>query len=164
MGDRIEINGLRGLVIDLGVLSTTLLESSHAKRKGTVGRVLTFPNSLLLSQPVCNETMLGLYIVHTIQVSLKRDEDWSVIEAALLEAANAEVKAYASDLAQHALELQRSYGLEAPALVPRLHVALDEKDETNLYLQLPVPLMRRGQIEQRILRACLNEMKASAGK
>lgn len=160
VGDRIEINGLKGQVIDLNLLSTTLLESSQVRRKGTVGRVLTFPNSLLLTQPVCNETMLGHYVVHTLQVSFKREDDWETAEAALLAAANAEVQEYAKDLARHARELQRSYGLEAPALVPRLHVALDERESVNLYLQLPVPLMRRGQIEQRILRACLQEMKA----
>ena len=159
VGDRIEINGLRGQVIDLGLLSTTLLESSYVNRKGTVGRVLTFPNSLLLTQPVCNETMLGHYIVHTMQVSFNRADDWEAAESALLAAANVEVKEYAADLAHHARELQRSYGLEAPALVPRLHVALDDRESVTLYLQLPVPLMRRGQIEQRILRACLNDMK-----
>lgn len=160
VGDRIEINGLRGQVIDLSLLSTTLLESSYVNRKGTVGRVLTFPNSLLLTQPVCNETLLGHYIVHTMQVSLNRNDDWHAAETALLAAANAEVKEYANDLAHHARELQRSYGLEAPALVPRLHVALDDRESVTLYLQLPVPLMRRGQIEQRILRACLSEMRA----
>ncbi len=159
VGDRIEINGLRGQVIDLSLLSTTLLESSYVNRKGTVGRVLTFPNSLLLTQPVCNETMLGHYIVHTMQVSFNRADDWESAETALLAAANAEVKEYASDLANHARELQRSYGLEAPALVPRLHVALDDRESVTLYLQLPVPLMRRGQIEQRILRACLGQLK-----
>lgn len=161
VGDRIEINGLRGQVIDLSMLSTTLLESSQVRRKGTVGRVLTFPNSLLLTHPVWNETLLGHYIVHTIQVVLKRDENWEVAEKALLDAANEEVKTYAKELAQHAHELQRSYGLEAPALVPRLHLAIDEKEVINLYLQLPVPLTRRGKIEQKILRACLSAMHSS---
>lgn len=159
VGDRIEISGLRGQVIDLGLLSTTLLESSQAKRKGTVGRVLTFPNSLLLSQPVSNETMLGHYLVHTIQVSLDRQEDWQAAESALLAAANEEVKAYASDLAHHAKELQRSYGLEPPSLVPRVHIDLDDVKSIDLFLQLPVPLMRRKTIEQRILRQCLKGLK-----
>lgn len=158
VGDRIEINGLKGQVIDLNMLSTTLLEPSHAMRKGTVGRVLTFPNSLLLTQPVCNETMLGNYVVHTMQVSFNRNADWKKAEEALLSAANAEVESYAKDLTRHAREMQRSYGLEAPALVPRLHLALDDRESVSLYLQLPVPLMRRGQIEQRILRACLEVM------
>ncbi len=158
VGDRIEINGLKGQVIDLNMLSTTLLEPSQVMRKGTVGRVLTFPNSLLLTQPVCNETMLGNYVVHTMQVSFNRSADWEKAESALLSAANAEVQEYAKDLARHAREMQRSYGLEAPALVPRLHLALDDRESVNLYLQLPVPLLRRGQIEQRILRACLAVM------
>lgn len=164
VGDRIEIGGLRGQVIDLSLLSTTLLESSQAKRKGTVGRVLTFPNSLLLSQPVANETLLGHYLVHTIQISLERNEDWELAEAALLSSANEEVKEYAGDLAKHAKELQRSYGLEPPSLIPRVHVAMDDVKSIDLFLQLPVPLMRRKTIEQRILRNCLKQLKEASTK
>ncbi|MFX5157822.1 mechanosensitive ion channel domain-containing protein, partial [Acinetobacter baumannii] len=67
VGDRIEINGLRGQVIDGDMLSTTLMEAAQAvPNKSTVGRVITFPNSLLLTHPVSNETMFGHYVVHNV--------------------------------------------------------------------------------------------------
>ncbi|GLS03341.1 hypothetical protein GCM10007860_04840 [Chitiniphilus shinanonensis] len=156
VGDRVEIAGLKGQVIDINLLSTTLLESSQAvARKGTVGRGITFPNSLILSQPVFNETMLGSYVLHTVHVSINRGEDWQAGEAAMLAEAREIVEEYADDLAKHARELQRGQALESAALEPRLRLSLDDRESVGLHLQLPVPLGQRARIEQRILRAFL---------
>ncbi|TJZ74266.1 mechanosensitive ion channel family protein [Chitiniphilus eburneus] len=156
VGDRIEIAGLKGQVIDINLLSTTLLESSQAvARKGTVGRGITFPNSLVLSQPVFNETMLGSYVLHTVHVNINRGEDWQGGESAMLAEARAVVEEYAADLAKHARELQRGQALESAALEPRLRLSLDDRESVGLHLQLPVPLGQRARIEQRILRAFL---------
>ncbi|WP_255990328.1 mechanosensitive ion channel family protein [Chitinolyticbacter albus] len=156
IGDRIEIHGLKGQVIDTNVLSTTLIESSQAMaNKGTVGRGITFPNSLLLSQPVYNETMLGSYVIQTLHIDIGRDADWQRAETALLEAAHHVIAEYRDDLAQHARELQRGFGLDAPAIEPRIKIALDDRESIGLHLQLPAPLGQRSKVEQHILRAFL---------
>lgn len=156
VGDRIEINGLRGQVIDGDMLSTTLMEAAQAvPNKSTVGRVITFPNSLLLTHPVSNETMFGQYVVHNVSIRISREDDWLRAEQVLLHAATGEVARYGKDIAKHARDLQRSYGLEAPALIPRVKLLLDDRESIGLLLQLPVPLEQRGQIEQRILHAFL---------
>ncbi|UXY14387.1 mechanosensitive ion channel family protein [Chitiniphilus purpureus] len=165
VGDRIEINGLRGQVIDINLLSTTLIESSQVvARKGTVGRGITFPNSLVLSHPVFNETMLGSYVMHTVHVNLNRGEDWAAAEHAMLEAAHAVVAEYADDLDKHARELQRGQALESAALEPRLLLSLDDREAVSLHLQLPVPLGQRARIEQRILRAVLAAAHGAAAE
>lgn len=156
VGDRIEINGLKGQVIDTNVLSTTLVESSQAMaNKGTVGRGITFPNSMLLSQPVYNETMLGSYVMHTLHIDIGRSADWEGAEQALLTAAQAVVASYSEDLSQHARELQRGFGLEAPTLEPRIKITLDDRESIGLHLQLPAPLGQRARVEQQILREFL---------
>ncbi|HSC81140.1 MAG TPA: mechanosensitive ion channel family protein [Chitinolyticbacter sp.] len=156
IGDRIEISGLKGQVIDTNVLSTTLIESSQAMaHKGTVGRGITFPNSLLLSQPIYNETMLGSYVIHTLHLEIGRNADWQGAEAALLAAAQTVVANYSDDLQQHARELQRGFGLEAPTLEPRIKITLDDRESIGLHLQLPAPLGQRSRVEQQILREFL---------
>lgn len=156
IGDRIEINGLKGQVIDSDMLSTTLIESNQATaHKGTVGRVVTFPNSLLLMQPLFNESTLGRYVIHTVHVNIRRDDDWQAAESRLLAAAREEVSQYSKDLVRHARELQRSYGLGAPALVPRVRMVLSEHKQIELHLQLPTPINERVNVEQRILRSYL---------
>lgn len=156
IGDRIEISGLKGQVVDTDMLSTTLIESNQATAlKGTVGRVVTFPNSLLLTQPVCNESMLGRFVIHTVHVNIRRDDDWQAAEATLLAAAREEVGSYSKELVKHARELQRTHGLGAPALVPRVRMVLTSHKEIELHLQLPTPINERVNVEQRILRVYL---------
>lgn len=163
IGDRIEVNGLKGQVIDADMLSTTLIESNQATAlKGTVGRVVTFPNSLLLSQPVFNESVLGRFVIHTVHVNIRREDDWQAAESSLLAAAREEVSHYSKDLVRHARELQRSYGLGAPALVPRVRMVLTSHKEIELHLQLPTPINERVNVEQRILRGYLSALPGRA--
>ncbi|WP_051710797.1 mechanosensitive ion channel domain-containing protein [Andreprevotia chitinilytica] len=164
VGDRIEVANIKGQVIDTNLLSFTIAESSHAQaHKGTVGRGITLPNSLLLSNPVFNETMLGSYVVQTVHIVIERGDDWQKAETVLLDAAAAIVSEYADDLARHARELSRGYALETPTLEPRLRLNLEDCEEIALHLQLPVPLGQRARIEQRLLRDFLRGMGDANG-
>lgn len=161
IGDRIEINGLKGQVIDTDLLSTTLIESNQAvAHKGTVGRLVTIPNSLLLSHPAFNESGLGRFVIHTIHVNIRREDDWQKAEAVMLAAAREAITPYSSDMVKHARDFQRRYGLGAPALVPRLRMVLSDHECIGLHLQLPTPINERVTIEQRILRSFLQAQKS----
>lgn len=163
IGDCIEINGFKGQVMDADLLSTTLIESNLATApKGTVGRVVTFPNSLLLIQPLFNESMLGRFVIHNVHVNIARADDWQAAEASLLAAAREEVSQYAKELVRHARELQRSHGLGVPALAPRVRMVLTSHEEIELHLQLPTPINERVNVEQRILRSYLAGLRTSS--
>jgi small-conductance mechanosensitive channel len=160
VGDRIEVGGIRGQVIDMNLVSTTLMESSHASsHQGTVGRGVTVPNSLLLSQPVYNESMLGEYVLQTIHVAILRSDDWVKAEVVLMEAGQQIASEYALDLSRHARELERRYALESPMVEPRVRISLDHYEEIALQLQIAVPLGQRAKIEQRVLRMFLQGME-----
>ncbi|TLY16351.1 MAG: mechanosensitive ion channel family protein, partial [Nitrospirae bacterium] len=86
LGDRIEIHGLRGNVLDQNWLTTTLLEIGPGQMSQQyTGRAVVFPNSLLLSHPLINETYMKDYIVHIMTVPLAADDDWRKAERVLLE-------------------------------------------------------------------------------
>ncbi|MBB5190561.1 small-conductance mechanosensitive channel [Silvimonas terrae] len=163
VGDRIEVGHIRGRVIDMNLLNTTLVESSAAlPNKGTVGRGVVIPNSMFLSTPVYNETMLGAYVLQTIHIALNRGEDWQTAESALLEAGAAVIAEYMDDLLMHVRELERNYAVDTPPTEPRVRISLDDREAFNLHLQLPVPLGQRARIEQRVLREYLLALPAVA--
>lgn len=154
LGDRIEINGLKGQVMDVDMLSTTVIEITPASvTKGSVGRVVTIPNSQLLTQSVFNESQLGRFVMHTVMLQLPRADNWQAVEVAMLQTARDEVGRYASDLVKHARELQRQHGLGVPMLTPRIRLMFENFEFTELQVYLPVPLVERFDIEQRIIRA-----------
>jgi small-conductance mechanosensitive channel len=91
VGDRIEVDGRRGEVIDLNLWATTILEigPAHTAHPYT-GRTVVIPNSVLLLQPVVNESFMKPYVIHTISIPMRISEDWQQAEKALLAAAHAE--------------------------------------------------------------------------
>ncbi|QLI80143.1 mechanosensitive ion channel family protein [Chitinibacter fontanus] len=158
VGDRIEFNKLKGQVVDTNVLSFTVAESSYASsQQGTVGRVVTIPNSLLLANPVFNETRLGHFVMHTVHVRIPREDDWHAAELILLSAGQQAITEYDHELAQHALEQQSLQVLNALVLEPRVRIDLEDIDSIAFQLQLPVPLGQRAKVEQAILRAFLRQ-------
>ncbi|MDK2973092.1 MAG: hypothetical protein PWP23_2847 [Candidatus Sumerlaeota bacterium] len=156
IGDRIEVNGLRGDVIDHRVLSTTILEigpgtTSHQH----TGRAIVLPNSIFVSSAVINETYTDEYVLHIFTVPVAEDSDWQAAERRLLEAARIECAPYLEQAKHHMEVLQRQHGLVPMTIDPRVMLQMPEPDRINLLLRIPVPARRKGRIEQQILRRYL---------
>ncbi|MCB5195204.1 mechanosensitive ion channel family protein [Deefgea salmonis] len=159
VGDRIEIAGIKGQVLDINLISTTLVESSRADHhKGTVGRGIKIPNSMLFGNPVYNETMMGNFAIQTIHINVTRDADWELAETVLLKCGREIISEYMDQLAQHAKEISSDYVMDTPLQEPRVRLILDEIEFIGLQLQLPAPLGLRAQIEQRVLRDFLRKV------
>jgi small-conductance mechanosensitive channel len=156
IGDRIEVNHIRGDVIDQTLLSTTLMEvgPGEATHQHT-GRVLVIPNALFLSSPVINENYTGEYGVHSFCVPIKRDEDFLLHEQALIEAAADVCGPYMAKARASMDYLTRTEGLDAPAVEPRITINFPKPDEVNLVVRVAAPVQRKGRIEQQIVRKYL---------
>ena len=156
IGDRIEIDGLRGDVIDTTLLSTTILEigPGHVGHQRT-GRAITVPSSLFLSKAIVNESFTDAYVLHTFSVTAPHDATWSLREAALLRAANEEMAAYAAEARDFFERMSRTRGIETPTQEPRVLLQIDEPFSMRLICRLPTPARRKGRIEQAILRKYL---------
>ncbi|MER0237451.1 mechanosensitive ion channel family protein [Fulvimarina sp. MAC8] len=72
VGDRIEINGIHGEVVDHGLFSTTIMElpPHHFGFSGT-GRTVMLPNSVLLSGPVKVEAQPRHYAPHRFLLTME---------------------------------------------------------------------------------------------
>ncbi len=158
VGDRIEIDGVRGDVIDQTLSGITLLEIGSGTNQFS-GRNIFIPNSKFLSHKVFNETKLKHYVFHVITIPLGENEDWQKMEAVLLEIANEIVNPYHKELEKHMKRLSDKYSLDIPSVEPRVHLQLKEADKTFLALRIPVPIQRRGRLEQHILREYLLRKK-----
>ncbi|HEY4485048.1 MAG TPA: mechanosensitive ion channel domain-containing protein [Nitrospiria bacterium] len=163
LGDRIQMGGHRGNVLDLTILATTILEiGPGSKSHQYTGRVVVFPNSLLLSTPVVNETFMKDYIVHVIQIPLTAEDDWRAAEKVLLEAARIECGPFLKDAAWHMKRLEQRNWLDAPSVDPRVTIHLPEPGCIDLLLRVPTPARYTSRIEQAILRRFLAEFKLSS--
>lgn len=154
IGDRIRIGDFRGDVIDIGALSTKLLELDELTHRRT-GRTISLPNSMLLDNPVLNETLGGTYVLSLVSVPISDRSKWKDIEKRLLDAANSTCAPFLAEAKRQFLELSKKEGLDAPFVEPTVNVILAKTDETKLVLRFPTPVRHNSRTSQAILRKFL---------
>ncbi len=160
LGDRIEVNGFRGEVIDHDLLSTTLLEIGPDKEMHSLsGRQLIIPNSLFLSHPVHNQSLQQEYVLQTLRFVVWPGEDWTQLERCLLQAAEKECRSYIEPAAHAMRRLAQREGLDLPKVDPRVTVHYDDDGRLIVSLRFPAPMGSVSRVNQAILRSVATERK-----
>lgn len=134
VGDRIVMGGVRGDVIALGFIQTTIMEMGQpppvqsadpavwVKSRQFTGRIVTVSNSQIFEEPIFNYTREFPYIWEEIALPITYKDDRKRAEAILLEAAR-----------NHALTPAR-LGADAAAKIERqFHVAPIDLEPTVYY-------------------------------
>jgi small-conductance mechanosensitive channel len=150
LGDHIEVGNIRGRVVDIGLLSTTVMEigPQHNAHQMT-GRALTFPNSLLLSNAVIRENYMGDYVMHIINVPVGYSPTRA--QHLLLAAAEEHCQQHVEAARVHMERMAERYLVDTPSVEPRIGMqAVDEK-RYQLILRIAIPAKERQRIEQAII-------------
>lgn len=152
IGDRIQIRDIRGDVIETTLLSTTVEEvGSGAMNHLFTGKRISFSNSLLLTEPVFNESFLDNYYMIHLEVPLMVDEDWKGAKQLLLLIAQEETEPYLNQARRRLRLLERSRGMELPSVEPRVTVAIPEPKQIILHLRMATPIHMKERLEQVVL-------------
>ncbi|MCX4241623.1 mechanosensitive ion channel domain-containing protein [Paraliomyxa miuraensis] len=159
VGDRIEVAGVRGDVLDIGPLTTAVLEvgpgqSIHQR----TGRKITLPNSVFLTHPVTNETMSDEFVLHVLRVPLTADADWRTARDKLASIATERCARYVDD-ARRALAKASPGGVKTHLIStePAVYLEVPEPNRVELLLRFPAPARQRGRVAQQILRRFLDD-------
>ena len=145
VGDRIVMGGVRGDVIALGFMQTTIMEMGQppavqnadpamwVKARQYTGRIVTVSNAKVFDEPVFNYTREFPYIWEEMTLPVAYRDDRTAAERILLDAAvRHSVKA--AELSEPALEeLERRYVTKRSDLRPRVYWRL-----TDNWLELTV--------------------------
>jgi len=158
LGDRIEIGGIRGNVVDHNALTTTILEIGPGQTSHQyTGRAMVVPNSFIFEHPITNETYTKKFRLHIVTVPLSTDDDWKTAERLLLQAGEEEAAPYIEDARSYFKKLEGKFWLDAPSVEPRVTIQLPEPGRINLLLRIPCPTQFPSRLEQAILRKFLAE-------
>ena len=153
VGHRIEITGIRGDVVDYNLLTTTLLEIGPGKNNHQyTGRAIMFPNGILLTNSVVNETYMGEYVVDIVNIPLTLSDDVKKAESILLDAAYAECRQFIEEARSLMQKMEKEEWLDTPSVEPRVTIEYHDAGKINLLLRFPTPVKRKGRIQQAIIR------------
>jgi small-conductance mechanosensitive channel len=154
IGDRIEIRGMRGDVVDHSLLVTTILEVGPGEAR--TGRTIVFPNSLLVTDSVVNETAGRDFVLHAFTVPVDRGE-WREAADQLLSAAEDTVESFVEQAAASFEERARRYSLALPSVRPQVVVDVSSPTTVELTVRVPAPVNGKGRIEQEVILRWLRE-------
>lgn len=149
VGDRIQMAGVRGDVLDITPLRTKLLEIGSSSQGGSwvrarqyTGRIVSVSNKAVFHEPVYNSSAAFDYLWEEMTLPVPYREDWKLAERILREEAE---RASASAGARRAMEqMRRRYPVGRTDTEPRVFVrATDNWVELSARFVVPVRDARR---------------------
>lgn len=161
VGDRIEIDGTAGDVIDVRAFRFTLLEiKSWVDADQSTGRLVHVPNGHLFRHPTANYTEGFFHIWHEMPVLVTFESDWRRAEILIREALEP-LSIGEEELRRHQAEAssQRDYLIKFRELRPTVYVSTRESG-VLLTARLLVEARSRRGVEDEFWRAVLDAFAA----
>lgn len=145
VGDRISMVGVRGDVLRLGYVQTTIMEMGQppsvqgaepamwVRSRQFTGRIVTVSNSTIFSEPVFNYTRDFPFIWEEMVIPITYQADRKRVEAIMIEAAHKHAGDAASFAADAKLNLEQRFGVELHDMQPKVFYRI-----TDNWLELTV--------------------------
>lgn len=156
VGDYIEVAGMSGRVIDVDLFATTVAETASTNQ--LTGKSLTFPNSLLLSQPVRNHSGTGEFVVSLLRLAVPYDVDRALCEAAALKAGTQVCEPWHQRADQHFRRIEESAFVDLPSSRVKVMWEAHDIKQHWLIIRFSTPLNNRVNAQQEIQRLFWAEM------
>jgi small-conductance mechanosensitive channel len=165
VGDRIQMGGVRGDVIDITPLRTKIMEMGSAaddqawvRGRQYTGRIVTVSNKATFTEPVFNYSSVFDYIWEELTVPIPYRDDWREAERILREEVE---RVSASEGAQQAIQTMTDrYPIARADVEPRVFVRATENwNELSARFVVPVRAARR--VKDEVTRRVLDRMEAA---
>jgi small-conductance mechanosensitive channel len=128
IGDRIEISETMGDVIDIGILTTKILEIHARDVKGdqATGRIAVVPNGAVLSSRVFNYTMDHTFVWDEISIPITYGSDWQRAVSLFLDIVRRETAVTAGRAEREIERIGERYYLPKREVEPSVYLTLTD--------------------------------------
>jgi small-conductance mechanosensitive channel len=157
VGDRIETGNIRGDVVDVGILRTTLMEIGNwLQGDHNTGRIVTVSNSFIFKEPLFNYSLHLDFIWDEITIPITYDSDWQKAMTIMLKTVqeNPQYQALLPQAEKQRRQARRKLAVKLTPLEPRVFVKLtDNWIELGMVYPVHNDLRRRfrSEVSQQIL-------------
>lgn len=133
-GDRIEINGIKGDVIDIDSLYTTMMEIGQwASSDNYSGRIVKLSNAFVFKGPVYNYSQDFPFIWDEITLPIRHGSDIDLSKEIIIKIASETLSEYVSDSISKWKDVVDKYYIENAQVAPSLAIKMtDNWIEFNL--------------------------------
>ena len=122
-GDRVQLGGIRGDVIDVGVLRTTLMELGQWVDADLYnGRIVRIANSFVFKEPVFNYSADFPFLWDEITLPIRYGSDWELARRTFRGVVNEVVATYAVESREAWKAVVERYLIEAAGIDPMITI------------------------------------------
>jgi small-conductance mechanosensitive channel len=126
LGSRVEVAGVRGDVIDIGVFKLTLVEvRGEGLGEQSSGRLVTVPNFKILTDPVLHFTAGSPYAWDEMGVAVTLDSDWEKARELLERVGNEVFEPHRAEIEAGFRQLGHDYAFRYGVTTPIVYVSID---------------------------------------
>ena len=147
-GDRIEVKGIAGDVIDQRIFQFTLLEiGTPTGAAQSTGRIVHIPNGMAFTEPVTNYTRGFPYIWNEIPVLVTFESDWRATKEILLRIAQERAEELSPDAERKVRQAAQEFMIFYSKLTPTVYTSVADSGVRFVIRYLVEPRRRRGSEE-----------------
>lgn len=164
IGDRVMLGGIRGDVIDIGVLRTTVFEVGDWVSGDLYnGRVVRIANSFVFKEPVFNYSADFPFLWDEVKVPVRHDSDRVQARQILEQVADRIVGEYAREVQSTWDEMTRNYVIEHARVLPMVTMTMNENWLT-FTVRFVTPFKGRRGTKDQLFSAILDAFDATSGQ
>lgn len=161
VGDRVQIAGVTGEVVEVGLVRLQLMELTSTGSEIPTGRVVAFSNSIVF-QPTSGlfKQIPGTnFMWHEITLTLPGDSDYHQVNKNLTEVVNQVFDEYKGDIDRQRRQLESTLGATTPVeFRPRIRPVFTGNG-LEAVIRYPVTLQNATEIDDRITHELLDALK-----
>lgn len=160
VGDRIEIEGFYGDVMDIGLMNSTLMEIREwVDGDQATGRISLVPNGLVISHTVQNYTKDHSFIWDEIFIPVTYNSDWRKAIAIVSEVISREADEVTQRAEEEIERLGEKYYLSRSVTQPAVYLKFTD-NWIALYARYTVDVRSRRVVNTRLSRLILERLEA----
>ncbi|GMN11761.1 mechanosensitive ion channel [Croceitalea sp. MTPC9] len=126
-GDRIEINGIKGDVIDIDSIYTTIMEMGEwVESDNYSGRIVKISNAFVFKGPIKNYSMDFPFVWDELNILVTYGSDVELAKQLVLETATEQLSQYTKNSLTKWKEMVERYYVENAKLEPTLAISLTD--------------------------------------
>lgn len=163
-GDRVQLGGIKGDVIDIGILRTTLMEIGQWVDGDMYnGRVVRMANSFVFKEPVFNYSAYFPFLWDEITIPIKYGSDYLYAKEILFKTASDLLIEYAKGAEKSWEKIVNKFMIENANVEPAVTMAANENWIT-FTIRYAVDYKKRRSTKTQLFIAILKAIEKSEGK
>jgi len=148
IGDRIQIGGSAGDVIDIRLFQFTLMEIGNwVDAEQSTGRIIHVPNGIVFTNPLANYNRGFNYLWNEIPVLITFESDWRKAKSILLNIASMHAAFLSGDAEARIKEASKKFMISYSKLTPIVYTSVRDSGVLLSIRYLCEPRSRRGTVE-----------------